>query len=92
MSSADHPSGEPPTTDLTPPATDLTPPEAARWAARAGLPLPADRHDAVAATANQLLSVVAVLRDLDFGDTPPASAYRAESAHDTEGEERDAAV
>ncbi|MFD7594576.1 hypothetical protein ACFV6D_16265 [Kitasatospora sp. NPDC059812] len=92
MSSAERPSGEPPTTDLTPPATDLTPPEAARWAARAGLPLPADRHDAVAATANQLLSVVAVLRELDFGDTPPASAYRAESPHSTEEEEHDAAA
>ncbi|WP_371515733.1 hypothetical protein [Kitasatospora sp. NBC_01300] len=75
-----------------PPATDLTPPEAARWAARAGLPLPADRHDSVAATANQLLSVVAVLRELDFGDTPPASAYRAESTHSMEEEQHDAAV
>jgi len=32
-------------------AAELTPPEAARWAARAGLPLPADRHAAVAYTA-----------------------------------------
>ncbi|MFH9067565.1 hypothetical protein ACH4GM_41185 [Streptomyces coeruleorubidus] len=59
-------------------SAELTPPEAARWAARAGLPLPADRHAAVAATANHIHSVVAVLRELDFGDTPPASAYRAE--------------
>ncbi|OMI36944.1 hypothetical protein [Streptomyces sparsogenes] len=67
-------------------ADELTPPEAARWAARAGLPLPADRHAAVAATADHIHSVVAVLRELDFGDTPPAAAYRA-------GEEkRDAAV
>ncbi|MEV5826790.1 hypothetical protein AB0L25_14530 [Spirillospora sp. NPDC052242] len=67
-------------------ADDLTPPEAARWADRAGLALPADRHAPVAATANHIHSVVAVLRDLDFGDTPPAAAYRA-------GEEkRDAAV
>ncbi|MFJ7344469.1 hypothetical protein ACIQU3_29790 [Streptomyces sp. NPDC101110] len=56
----------------------VTPPEAARWAARAGLPLPADRHAAVAATANHIQSVVAVLRELDFGETPPAPAYRAE--------------
>ncbi|MDH6708839.1 hypothetical protein P3T27_005585 [Kitasatospora sp. MAA19] len=65
------------------PSADLTPPEAARWAARAGLPLPADRHTAVAATANHLHSVVALLRELDFGDTPPAGAYRAgEEQHD----------
>ncbi|MFD7064544.1 hypothetical protein [Streptomyces sp. NPDC059906] len=59
------------------PSAELTPPEAARWAARAGLPLPDDRHAAVAATANHIHSVVAVLRELDCGDTPPASAYRA---------------
>ncbi|WP_433136886.1 hypothetical protein ACQPZ8_32795 [Actinomadura nitritigenes] len=64
-------------------ADELTPPEAARWAGRAGLPLPADRHAPVAATANHIHSVVAVLRDLDFGDTPPAAAYRAgEEKHD----------
>jgi hypothetical protein len=67
-------------------SAELTPPEAARWAARAGLPLPADRHAAVAATANHIHSVVAVLRELDFGDTPPAPAYRAEQ------ENHDAAV
>ncbi|NGO71339.1 hypothetical protein [Streptomyces boncukensis] len=59
------------------PSVELTPPEAARWATRAGLPLPDDRHTAVAATANHIHSVVAVLRELDFGDTPPAGAYRA---------------
>ncbi|MFH8442000.1 hypothetical protein ACH4D3_12300 [Streptomyces sp. NPDC018026] len=59
-------------------ASELTPPEAARWAARAGLPLPADRHAALAATADHIHSVVAVLRELDFADTPPAPAYRAE--------------
>lgn len=64
----------------------LTPEEAARWADRAGLPLPPDRHTAVAATAQHIHSVVAVLRELDFGDTPPASVYRAGE------EERDAAV
>jgi hypothetical protein len=64
-------------------AVELTPPEAARWAARAGLSLPADRHTAVAATANHIHSVVAVLRELDFEDTPPAPAYRAgEEKHD----------
>ncbi|MFB8182797.1 hypothetical protein ACFC8N_43810 [Streptomyces sp. NPDC055966] len=67
-------------------AAELTTPEAARWAARAGLPLPADRHASVAAVANHIHAVVAVLRELDFGDTPPAPAYRA-------GEEKpDAAV
>ncbi|MEU5719301.1 hypothetical protein AB0G71_26740 [Streptomyces sp. NPDC020403] len=59
-------------------AAELTPPEAALWADRAGLRIPADRHAAVAATANHIHSVVAVLRELDFGDTPPAAAYRAE--------------
>ncbi|KUN81150.1 amidase [Streptomyces bungoensis] len=65
------------------PATELTPREAARWATRGGLPLPADRHAAVAATADHIHSVVAVLRELDFDDIPPALAYRAaEEAHD----------
>ncbi|MEU9047969.1 MULTISPECIES: hypothetical protein [unclassified Kitasatospora] len=62
------------------PAVELTPPEAARWAARAGLALPAERH---AAVANHIHSVVAVLRELDFADVPPAAAYRAvEEKHD----------
>ncbi|MEV6400669.1 hypothetical protein AB0M39_38815 [Streptomyces sp. NPDC051907] len=65
----------------------FTPQEAARSAARAGLPLPADRHAAVAATANHIHSVVAVLRELDFGQTPPAAAYRTAVE-----ETRDAAV
>ncbi|MYT32622.1 MULTISPECIES: hypothetical protein [unclassified Streptomyces] len=59
------------------PCTDLTPREAARWAERSGLPLPADRHDAVAATAQHIHSVVSVLRELDFGEIPPAASYRA---------------
>ncbi|MFD9684752.1 hypothetical protein ACFXPX_18325 [Kitasatospora sp. NPDC059146] len=59
----------------------LTPPEAARWATLAGLPLPDDRHAEVAATAEHIRSVVAVLRELDFGDTPPGSAYRATQEH-----------
>ncbi|WP_221350394.1 hypothetical protein [Streptomyces beigongshangae] len=67
-------------------SAELTPSEAARWAAHAGLPLPADRHAAVAATADHIHSVVAVLRELDFGETPPAPAYRAEQ------ENHDAAV
>ncbi|MGP8303330.1 hypothetical protein ACTPOK_36470 [Streptomyces inhibens] len=67
-------------------AAELTPLEAALWAARTGLPLPEERHSVVAATANHIHSVVSVLRELDFGDTPPAAAYRA-------GEEKnDAAV
>ncbi|GAA2710077.1 MULTISPECIES: hypothetical protein [Streptomyces] len=59
----------------------LGPPEAARWAARCGLPLSADRHALVAATAQHIHSVVSVLRELDFGDVPPAAAYRADGAH-----------
>ncbi|WP_409465627.1 hypothetical protein [Amycolatopsis sp. GA6-003] len=58
--------------------SELTPGEAARLAARAGLPLAAARHTDVAAVANHIHSVVTVLRDLDFGDIPPASTYRAE--------------
>ena len=56
--------------------SELAPDEAARLAARAGLPLAAARQDGVAAVANHIHSVVAVLRELDFGDTPPASAYQ----------------
>lgn len=58
-------------------AADLTPPEAARWAERSGLPLALERHSGVAATADHIHSVVSVLRELDFGDTPPSAAYRA---------------
>ncbi|MFI9647704.1 hypothetical protein ACIHAA_15590 [Streptomyces sp. NPDC052040] len=64
----------------------LTPAEAGRWSGRAGLPLHADRHAEIAAVAQHIHTVVATLRELDFGDTPPASAYR------TGGEKRDAAV
>ncbi|MEV6578548.1 hypothetical protein AB0M92_10365 [Streptomyces sp. NPDC051582] len=67
-------------------AVELTPPEAARWAARAGLVLPAERHAAVAAVAHHIHGVVALLRELDFGEVPPAAAYRAAE------EEHDAAV
>ncbi|MEV8529452.1 hypothetical protein AB0451_35885 [Streptomyces sp. NPDC052000] len=65
---------------------ELTPPEAARWAARAGLVLPAERHAAVAAVANHIHGVVGVLRELDFADVPPAAAYH------TGQEQHDAAV
>ncbi|MER0449143.1 hypothetical protein ABR738_32095 [Streptomyces sp. Edi4] len=54
-----------------------TPQEAARWALRAGLPLDDNRHEAVAVTAHHIHSVISTLRELDFGETPPASAYRA---------------
>ncbi|MCX4852187.1 hypothetical protein [Streptomyces sp. NBC_00893] len=60
-------------------SADLTPHEAARWAGRAGLPLPDDRHADVAVTADYIRAVVATLRDLDFQDTPPAAVYRAVS-------------
>ncbi|WP_331769724.1 hypothetical protein OG948_39000 (plasmid) [Embleya sp. NBC_00888] len=55
----------------------LTPQEAARGALRAGLPLGGDRHEGVATTANHIHSVITTLRDLDFGDIPPAASYRA---------------
>ncbi|WKU48712.1 hypothetical protein Q3V23_34165 [Streptomyces sp. VNUA116] len=64
-------------------AVELTPLEAARWAARAGLDLPAERHAAVAAVANHIHSVVSVLRELDFADVPPAAAYHpVQEKHD----------
>jgi hypothetical protein len=56
---------------------ELTPQEAARGALRAGLPLGDDRHEGVAMTANHIHSVISTLRELDFGETPPASSYRA---------------
>ncbi|MEE1787031.1 hypothetical protein PUR71_29615 [Streptomyces sp. SP17BM10] len=71
-------------------AVELTPPEAARWAARAGLVLPAERHAAVAAVADHIHGVVAVLRELDFEDVPPAAAYHA--AYRAGEELHDAAV
>ncbi|RDI69256.1 hypothetical protein [Nocardia pseudobrasiliensis] len=60
------------------PDTELTASDAARWAARTGLRLPADRQAAIAATANHIHSVVEVLRELDFADIAPPSAYRAD--------------
>ncbi|ACU38615.1 amidase [Actinosynnema mirum] len=60
---------------------DPTPSETARLAARAGLPLPAERHGTVAVTAGHIHGVITRLRDLDFGDTPvdvPAPVPHAE--------------
>ncbi|MEU6482416.1 hypothetical protein [Streptomyces sp. NPDC046887] len=57
------------------PQQPLTPEESAHWAARAGLPLPPHRHTDVAAAAAHIHSVVSVLRELDFADTPPAATY-----------------
>ncbi|MWA15617.1 hypothetical protein [Streptomyces sp. BA2] len=56
---------------------ELTPQEAARGALRAGLPLASDRHEVVASTARHIQSVIATLRELDFGETPPAISYTA---------------
>ncbi|MCX4884103.1 hypothetical protein [Streptomyces sp. NBC_00847] len=57
--------------------SELTPQEAARGALRAGLPLGGGRHEEVAVTANCIHSVIGMLRELDFGETPPAFSYRA---------------
>ncbi|MET9532543.1 MULTISPECIES: hypothetical protein [unclassified Streptomyces] len=57
--------------------SELTPQHAAHGALRAGLALGDDRHEAVAATANHIHSVITTLRELDFADTPPAVSYRA---------------
>ncbi|MEV4116050.1 hypothetical protein [Nonomuraea sp. NPDC049695] len=51
----------------------LTAREAARWAARAGLPLREERHAVVAATADHIAAVVSTLRDLDLGETAPGA-------------------
>ncbi|MGD6756507.1 hypothetical protein [Streptomyces sp. BH105] len=48
--------------------------------------------EAVAATVEHIRSVVSVLRELDFGDTPPALAYRAEQPRSPEEEKPVAAV
>jgi hypothetical protein len=56
---------------------DLSPAESARWALRAGVPLDAGRHEAVAATANHIHGVLSALRNLDLGETVPAAAYHA---------------
>ncbi|MFH8484525.1 hypothetical protein [Streptomyces longisporoflavus] len=71
---------------------ELTPQEAARAALRAGLPLESDRHEAVAATANHIHSVIATLRELDFRDTPPATSFTAVTAVTTGQGDTDAAV
>ncbi|MFJ4192233.1 hypothetical protein [Kitasatospora sp. NPDC089509] len=76
--------------ELTPP-TALTPPEAARWAARTGLLLPTERHAAVAAVADHIHAVLAVLHELDLADTPPATAYHA-TTHPTAQEQHHATV
>ncbi|MFB8277608.1 hypothetical protein [Nocardia colli] len=60
----------------------LTSAEAARWSARAGLALPAERHAGLAATAEYVHSVVSMLRELDFDDLGPAAVYRAQEGHD----------
>ncbi|MEU6055790.1 hypothetical protein ABZ829_35810 [Streptomyces xanthochromogenes] len=60
----------------------LTPAEAARLTARSGLHLAVDRHHAVAATANHIHSVVSLLRELDFAETPPASHRVGEERSD----------
>lgn len=57
--------------------SELTLQETARAALRAGLPLGAGRLEEVAMTANHIHSVISTLRELDFGETPPASSYRA---------------
>ncbi|WP_327293867.1 hypothetical protein [Streptomyces sp. NBC_01197] len=62
--------------------SELTPQQAARGALRAGLALGDDRHEGLAATANHIHSVITTLRELDFGDTPPAVSYRAEQGYE----------
>ncbi|KOU35311.1 hypothetical protein [Streptomyces sp. WM6368] len=54
-------------------APDLTPPEAARWAARSGLPLAPDRHAELASTAGHIHAAVSLLRELDGGEQHDAA-------------------
>jgi hypothetical protein len=61
---------------MTTPA--LSPDEAARWARRAGLTLQTGRHTDVAATANHIQHVIGALREVDFGQTAPATTYHPE--------------
>ncbi|MFC7815636.1 hypothetical protein [Streptomyces sp. NPDC057367] len=58
------------------------------------MPIPEEeRRAVVTATARHIHGVVSVLRELDFGDTPPAAAFHAAEASDTGSEEvRRAAV
>lgn len=55
-------------------STELTADEVGRWAGRHGLSLAADRSAVVAATVDHVHDVVSVLRELDFGETPPLAA------------------
>ncbi|MEV5124011.1 hypothetical protein AB0K49_14695 [Streptomyces decoyicus] len=74
-------------------AVELTAAEAARCALRAGLPLEDERHAEVAATANHIHAVLGTLRDLDFGEAPPAAqAAQAAPAHAVEREVTDASL
>ncbi|MEU2912192.1 hypothetical protein ACFYM3_00460 [Streptomyces massasporeus] len=57
--------------------SELTPQETARGALRAGLPLGDGRLEQVAMTAHHIHSVISMLRELDFGETPPAPSFRA---------------
>ncbi|MFE2460356.1 hypothetical protein [Streptomyces sp. NPDC059402] len=57
--------------------SELTPEEAARGALRAGIPIEDGRHEEVATTAGHIHSVISTLRELDFGEIPPASSFRA---------------
>ncbi|MGW3009303.1 hypothetical protein ACWC9R_10745 [Streptomyces sp. NPDC001219] len=63
-------------------AVELTAAEAARGALRAGLPLESERHAEVAAAANHIHAVVRTLRELDFGETQPATHTDAGEAAD----------
>ncbi|WP_280395743.1 hypothetical protein [Nocardia brasiliensis] len=51
--------------------------EAAEWSARVGFSLPDDRRAEVSATLDHILSVVGLLRELDFTDTAPATVFLA---------------
>ncbi|MFB7091135.1 hypothetical protein [Streptomyces sp. NPDC056296] len=51
-----------------------------------------DRRAVVAATARHIHTVVSVLRELDFGDTPPAAAFHPGHPDRPAKEARHAAV
>ncbi|MGW4849368.1 hypothetical protein [Nocardia brasiliensis] len=49
----------------------------AERSAQVGFSLPTDRHAEVSATLDHILSVVGLLRELDFADTAPATVFLA---------------
>lgn len=52
---------------------DFTAHDVRRHAERTGRQTRSERHPAVAATVNHIISVIGTLRTIDLGDTPPTT-------------------